>query len=65
MRDGGSLPSVKKRILTSATGSVGIPDFIRMASPVRLNYLSSVIEKDAAELTASLVDYIKIKKADW
>ncbi len=45
----GSLPSVKKRILTSATESVGIPDFIGFRSPVRLNFLSAVIEKDEAD----------------
>ncbi|MEP7110500.1 MAG: DEAD/DEAH box helicase [Ferruginibacter sp.] len=41
----GSLPSVKKRILTSATESVGIPDFIGFSNPVRLNFLSTIVEK--------------------
>ncbi|MEO6730571.1 MAG: DEAD/DEAH box helicase [Ferruginibacter sp.] len=45
----GSLPSVKKRILTSATEAVGIPDFIGLKSPVRLNFLSAVTEKDEAD----------------
>ena len=43
------LPSVKKRILTSATEAVGIPDFIGLTSPVRLNFLSSAIEKGEAD----------------
>jgi superfamily II DNA/RNA helicase len=45
----GSLPSVKKRILTSATESVGIPDFIGFRSPVRLHFLSAVVEKNEAD----------------
>ena len=36
----GSLPSVKKRMLTSATEAVRIPDFIGIISPVRLNFLT-------------------------
>lgn len=45
----GLLPSVKKRILTSATEAVGIPSFIGLTSPVRLNFLSATIEKDEAD----------------
>ncbi|MBC7686783.1 MAG: DEAD/DEAH box helicase [Aquabacterium sp.] len=45
----GLLPSVKKRILTSATEAVGIPGFIGLTSPVRLNFLSATIEKDEAD----------------
>ena len=45
----GSLPSVKKRILTSATESVGIPDFIGFNAPVRLNFLSALVEKDEVD----------------
>ncbi|MBC7886935.1 MAG: DEAD/DEAH box helicase [Ferruginibacter sp.] len=45
----GSLPSVKKRILTSATESVGIPGFIGFTSPVRLNFLSALVEKNEAD----------------
>ncbi|MEO6549139.1 MAG: DEAD/DEAH box helicase [Ferruginibacter sp.] len=53
----GCLPVVKKRILTSATESVGIPDFVRFTSPERLNFLSAVTEKDAAdELVIMTVD---------
>ncbi|MEP6677420.1 MAG: DEAD/DEAH box helicase, partial [Ferruginibacter sp.] len=36
----GSLPGIKKRMLTSATEAVDIPDFIRLQSPVKLNYLT-------------------------
>ncbi len=39
-----SLPSVKKRILTSATQAVGIPDFVQVNNPVNVNF-SSVVEK--------------------
>lgn len=35
-----SLPAIKKRMLTSATESLGIPDFIGAADAVKLNYLS-------------------------
>ncbi len=42
----GSLPNINKRILTSATDSVIVPDFIGVRSPARLNFLS---EAAAAE----------------
>ena len=45
----GSLPSVKKRILTSATEAVGIPDFIGFRSPVKLNFLGAIVEKPAED----------------
>jgi superfamily II DNA/RNA helicase len=35
-----SLPALKKRILTSATESVDIPDFVGIEEPVRLNFLT-------------------------
>jgi len=41
----GSLPSVKKRMLTSATEGVRIPDFIGITDPVRLNFLDAVTDK--------------------
>ena len=41
----GSLPSVKKRMLTSATESVRIPDFIGITNPVRLNFLGAITDK--------------------
>lgn len=40
----GSLPSLKKRILTSATETVEIPGFIGLKNPVRLNFLSGTDE---------------------
>ena len=40
----GSLPSIKKRILTSATEAVEIPHFLGITDAVRLNYLPT--EKD-------------------
>ncbi|HEX5023636.1 MAG TPA: helicase-related protein, partial [Agriterribacter sp.] len=35
-----SLPALEKRILTSATEAVDIPDFIGLKNPVRLNFLA-------------------------
>ncbi|MCW3090114.1 MAG: box helicase [Ferruginibacter sp.] len=61
----GSLPKVKKRILTSATESVGIPDFIGFTSPARLNFLSALTEKDEAdELVIMTVDSPDKDKSD-
>jgi superfamily II DNA/RNA helicase len=40
----GSLKNISKRILTSATESVIVPDFIGLKEPLRLNYLDLVIE---------------------
>ena len=40
----GSLPSIKKRILTSATEAVEIPHFLGLTDAIRLNYLPT--EKD-------------------
>ena len=39
-----SLPALKKRILTSATEAVEIPDFIGLENPVKLNFLSATDE---------------------
>ena len=36
----GSLKNIKKRILTSATYAVAVPDFIGLKDPVRLDFLS-------------------------
>ncbi len=41
-----ALKSIKKRILTSATEAVDVPDFIGLKSPVRLNFLSGDVEKE-------------------
>ena len=40
----GSVKNISKRILTSATESVVIPEFIGLTDPLRLNYLDLVIE---------------------
>jgi superfamily II DNA/RNA helicase len=50
-----SLPAVKKRILTSATEAVRIPDFIGMSSPVRLNFLAPVEKPAEDELVVRTV----------
>lgn len=39
-----NLPSLNKRILTSATERVGIPAFMEMQQPVRLNFLNNSIK---------------------
>ncbi len=41
----GSLPSLKKRVLTSATEMQDIPPFIRMEDPVKLNFLNDKNEE--------------------
>ncbi|MEP7254927.1 MAG: DEAD/DEAH box helicase [Ferruginibacter sp.] len=46
----GSLQHINKRILTSATNAVPVPDFIGLTQPVKLNFLSE------AENTASMLD---------
>ena len=42
----GSLKGITKRILTSATEAVAIPDFLKISSPERLNFLSGNAELD-------------------
>jgi len=42
----GSLPNIRKRILTSATEAVEIPDFIGLTDAARLNFLT--LEKDTS-----------------
>lgn len=41
-----ALKSIKKRILTSATEAVDVPDFIGLRSPARLNFLSPDEDKE-------------------
>ncbi|MEO6229190.1 MAG: DEAD/DEAH box helicase [Ferruginibacter sp.] len=61
----GSLPAVKKRMLTSATEAVGIPDFIGMQSVERLNFLSEISEKDVYdELVIMSVESPEKDKSD-
>ena len=42
----GSLKGITKRILTSATEAVAIPDFLRISTPERLNFLSGAADLD-------------------
>ncbi len=49
-----ALKNIKKRILTSATEAVEIPDFIRMKDPVKLNFLN-----DADEETGLAIKMLK------
>ncbi|QEC68940.1 DEAD/DEAH box helicase [Panacibacter ginsenosidivorans] len=56
----GSLPSLKKRILTSATEAVYIPDFIGLQEPTKLNYLSGEITNGLAIQTVKSDDKDKI-----
>jgi ATP-independent RNA helicase DbpA len=44
----GSLKNIQKKILTSATEAVEIPEFIGLKDPVRLNYLTGEEEKALA-----------------
>ena len=50
-----SLPAVQKRILTSATEAIEIPEFIGAGDAVRLNYLP---EKDAAPTEALAIQIL-------
>jgi len=45
----GSLPNVKKRILTSATDAAGIPDFVQFSDPVKVEFLSPLVEKEPVD----------------
>jgi superfamily II DNA/RNA helicase len=51
----GSLPSVKKRILTSATESAYIPDFIGLSAPVRINFAAPIDKPAEDELVIRTV----------
>jgi superfamily II DNA/RNA helicase len=46
------LPGINKRVLTSATQSVAIPDFVRLDKPTIINYLKV---KTASKLTIKIV----------
>ena len=39
------LPSLNKRILTSATQSVDIPEFVGLTAPITINYLGTTVSK--------------------
>ena len=45
----GSLPVVKKRILTSATNAPMIPDFVKFDNPVKVEFLSPLVEKEPVD----------------
>lgn len=49
-----SLPAIKKKILTSATEAVEVPDFIGWKDPVKLNFLAST-ERSASALAFKIV----------
>ena len=51
----GSLPNIKKRILTSATEAVRIPDFIGLTAPLRLNFLTPMEKPAEDELVVRTV----------
>ncbi len=73
----GSLPNIKKRMLTSATEAVEIPAFIGLESPEKLNFLSDFDEtgykltvqkllspeKDKAETLFKLICYLGNRSA--
>ncbi|OUR91894.1 helicase [Flavobacteriales bacterium 34_180_T64] len=48
----GQLPSINKRILTSATQAVKVPGFVRLDKPYTINYLK---EKTASKLSIKIV----------
>ena len=48
----GQLPSISKRILTSATQAVAVPGFVRLDKPTIINYLK---EKTGSKLTVKIV----------
>ena len=47
----GSLKNINKKMLTSATESVTVSDFVGLGSPVRLNYLSGAADPDLDVMT--------------
>jgi superfamily II DNA/RNA helicase len=52
----GSLKNIQKKILTSATEAVEIPEFIGLKDPIRLNYLTGEEEKALAIKTITSED---------
>jgi len=57
----GSLPNVKKRMLTSATASVEVPSFITMSNTTELNFLSNEIISEEKLAIKSVMSPIKDK----
>jgi superfamily II DNA/RNA helicase len=56
-----SLPAVSKRILTSATQGVGIPNFVKLDKPTVLDYLSETIDPKLAIKTIISPDKDKLE----
>ena len=54
-----TLPNLKKRILTSATNSIALPDFIGLQKPITLNYFTT--DNEASKLELKI---IKAEKTD-
>jgi superfamily II DNA/RNA helicase len=55
------LPHVNKRILTSATQGVKIPDFVRLDQPITINYLNDKAVSKLAIKTVVAADQDKLK----
>mgnify|MGYP003109636928 CR=1 FL=1 len=56
------LPNIKKRILTSATQGIGIPDFVKLDKPVVINYLQEKKESQLAIKTVVSTDRDKLPR---
>lgn len=56
-----SLPSLKKRILTSATEAVEVPDFVGLKDPVKLNFLTGKKSEALAVQMVRSADADKLK----
>ncbi len=59
----GSLPNLKKKILTSATEAAEVPVFIGLDQPVQLNFLTEADESDTA-LAIKKIESDDVDKAD-
>ena len=57
----GQLPSLKKRVLLSATSDVEIPDFVEIGSPITLDFLD---EEENEALAIKLVESTEKDKID-
>ena len=56
------LPNIKKRILTSATQGIGIPDFVKLDKPAVINYLQEKKESQLAIKTVVSTDRDKLPR---
>ena len=57
-----ALPNLKKRILTSATNSIELPDFIGLQNPITLNYFTT--DEEPSKLELKIVKAEKTDKLD-